>query len=346
MNAIKCMLPLTVIPEHRAASVSAVARAVSSAFGSPSFIRANGMPESGCISRVAARLRRRRATTMPVYQVDRRGFFGNERLPRIWVSEPNCGADGACAQGRRLSGSYPCGPDMRGHRALQMAEHLFAEGSAASDTAVSIACFQAAEILYLHASERGSVEALCRLGALYCADLCQGAYWRDSVSAHAKHAREDVLRKAVRALSRAAARGDAEAKWRLGDMRAQGAGCEMEQALAWNLYRGAFCRAAGCTTDDLDAAGDTERILALVSGDGARLADCGCAAVRMAACLEHGRGCERDRARASAWYAAAVRLLDSCVNAGSWLYLEELTSAESGAARDTMNHDGAVPFRV
>lgn len=333
MNAIRTMMPLAALPGNRATSVGLAARAVSSAFGLPSFVRANGLSESGRLSRVAARLRRRRKGSVPVFQVDRRGQRGDEKLPRIWVSEPDCAADGMQASGRRLYASYPCGPDAGGTRALKMAERLYGEGQVAKDASVAIACFQAAEILYLHAAQRGSVEALCRLGVLYQADLCEGQYWRDTISAHAKHAREDVARKAVRMFSRAAARGHAEAKWRLGDMRAAGCGCEPAITLAWNLYRGAFCRAADCTMEALDAAKGVDEVLALVTGKRTHLEDCGCAALRLATCLEQGCGCPYDPTQALVWYTAAVRLLDSCVDSGAWLYQEELAAAESSAVR-------------
>lgn len=333
MNAIHAALPLALFPRNRARRVGPVTRAASCAFGSPSFLRANGFSETGPLSGLAARLRRRRTREVPVYQVDRRGTWADERLPRIWVSEPDCDAAGEPTGKRRMTHRYPCGPDRRGERALELAEGMFAEGLIARGEDRSIACFQAAEILYLHAAARGNVEACTRLGALYRHDLCAGMYWRDSISAYAKHVKEDVLAKAVRMFSRAAARGSAEAKWQLGDMRLEGEGCDADCALAWNLYRGSFCRAAGCDLAALDAAADEAAILSLVSGEGASLEDCGCAAVRMAICLEHGMGIQADPQRARAWYSAAVRLLDSCVGAGSWLYEKELASASEGMMR-------------
>ena len=341
MPVLRSVLPLRMVPGNTAGAVGVLARSVRALFGSPSFLRANGMRETGAMSRAGDALRRAARGSVPVFQIDRRGSMLGEGLPRLWLSEemPDSREGGA----RKLAYSYPTGKDTGGKRALALAELYFAEGMSRFGDAVALACFQAAELLYLHACERGSVEAHTRLGVLYRFDMCRGAYWRDTLSAHAKHAADSVSEKAVRALRRAAARGSAEAKWRLGDMMREGIGCAVNEALAYSLYRGSFCRAAGATLDEVDAVRDAAEVLALVSGPRASLEHAGCAAARIARCKEMGTGCARDAQGAHAWYCAAAALLDSCVGAGSWFFTEELALAESGAERMAAAQVPALP---
>lgn len=333
MTTIRAAFPLSMKAMNRATSVGFAPRLVRWMFGAPSFLRANGFSDGSRPASIAAWIRERNDSDIPIYEIDRRGTLFNESLPCIWISEPDCTGQGKATGKRRLLQRYPNGMDRGGRRALELAERLFSEGIARWDEDAACACFQAAEILYLHAVVRGNVEACARLGVLYRFDLCQGEYWRDTLSAHAKHSSVCVQEKAVRMLSRAAARGNAEAKWQLGDLRAQGKGCEADSVLAWNLYRGAFCRASGCMLQDLDIAKDVQMALSLVQGENASLEHSGCAAVRMAACLEYGAGCQRNVQQAYIWYLVAIYLLDSCINAGSWLYEKELARARAGAAR-------------
>lgn len=337
MSMVRSVMPLRMMPGNSADAVSVVARAVRALFGSPSFLRANGMRETGLAAKASAAARGRARSEVPVFQIDRKGSLLGEGLPRVWLSEEAPGE-----RGRKMVCSYPNGRDAGGRRALALAELRFAEGLARFGTDEALGCFQAAELLYLHACERGSVEAYTRLGVLYAFDLCCGSYWRCALSSHAKHAAESVVQKAQRALRRAAARGSAEAKWRLGDLVSAGVGCEANEALALSLYRGSFCRAAGATLPQVDAAGDAPAVLDAVSGAQASLEHAGCAAARIARCKERGSGCARDIAGAHAWYSAAAALLDSCVGSGSWFYADELAQAEQGAVR-TSSVDALAP---
>lgn len=332
MTAMQNIAPLWALPGNRADSVSFLARSVSALFGCPSFLRANGMRETGVLADISNSVKGRKSESVPVFQVDRKGGLRTEKLPRIWLSEivPDKGDGGSS---RRFVCSYPNGHDSGGKRALELAERYFSEGLSCYGTESAVECFQAAEILYLHACERGSVEAHTRLGVLYRSDMCKGRYWKYAISSHAKHARECVAEKAVKMLRRAAARGSAEAKWQLGDMIHESADTPSDEALAFSLYKGSFCRASGCSLGSVESIVDVHDVLNLVQGEDSTLLHAGCAARRIAECVEAGRGCAKDARRALAWYEAAAHLLDSCVDAGCWHYAEELARAQAGAAR-------------
>ena len=146
-----------------------------------------------------------------VFRLDRPGKPG--ALPRIWLTEPSSASNGA--QGREYSAVYPSGPDANGVRAEELGERCFAEGlssAAVADGALRIQCFQAAEICFLHAAVRGSLQAKVRLAIIYREDLCAGASWLE-----AHEPRRSPNARAVSLLKEAAADGSAEACWLLAD---------------------------------------------------------------------------------------------------------------------------------
>ncbi|WP_165252240.1 hypothetical protein [Adlercreutzia sp. ZJ304] len=333
MSALQSVVPLRFFPENRASMVGMLSRSICTLFGSPSFMRANGICETGTIAKAASKFQKRRKCSVPVFQIDRRGSLKGETLPKLWLSEPDLHAENENNTKRKFVCSYPIGRDAGGMRALELAEKYFSEGLAHFGQDCSIACFQAAELLYMHACNKGNVEAYTRLGVLYKFDMCKGNYWKDTLSTHAKHAADSVIEKAVRAFRRAAARGSSEAKWQLGDMVHGAIGCQANEALAYNLYIGSFSRAACCSLTDIKAAHDSNTILALVEGSAVNLIHAGCAARRIALCMELGSGCAKNIQLAKAWYTAAVYLLDSCVAGGSWYYAEELAKAQIALGR-------------
>ena len=129
----------------------------------------------------------------------------DERLPRIWLSEKvfNTKSD----NGRRIFVEcYPAGPDIGGERALELGDRYLGEGFRSRRGGASVAaleCFQAAEILYLHAGRRGNRAAACRLREMYADDLCEGRWHESYLQINAKHAhKHDGLRR-VRACAHA-----------------------------------------------------------------------------------------------------------------------------------------------
>lgn len=316
---------------NRAADISVIERTVQSLFGSPNFIRANGISEVGLIANAANAIRSLCSKEKKiVFQIDRKGTFFNEALPRIWLFEESVEAKGERGNSCRAAVCYPNGKDKGGVQALKLAEGCFSNGMKIYGTDKAVEYFQASEILYLHAASRGSLAALTRLGVLYEFDMCSGKYWKPALNRHAKHAEERINDRAIRMFKRASARGSAEAKRHLGDMLKH---ISIENhALSFNLYKGSFVRACGCKLSDIENISSVECVMDLI-GERSNLMDAGCAALRLAECEEFGMGCRRNISKAELWYRCAVLLLDSSVSSGLWYYGEELERAERGSAR-------------
>ena len=301
-----------------AAQVSVFQRTAHVLFGSPSVRRANGGADASFLPHALRGKRwRERCERVPVFSVDHRGDEQDERLPRIWVSEPVCDGRGGASGGRVLVDAYPTGADAGGERAFELAcsyagEARSCDGSRAA--ARRIACWQAAEILYLHAAARGHADACLCLAELYDADRCEGAYWRGALERRAAHA--PGARPAERALAwlaRAAEGGSARACLLLGDKLAarNGGSREEERAVAFYL------RAADMLAED--ACEESE-----LAGE---------AALRLACCRAWGRGCELSFADALRWYEQAAACLERSFDAGSWGCKRSLVEARRGAAR-------------
>lgn len=300
----------------RRAQVGLGARAAWLLFGSPSMRRANGGAEASLVPAGlrGERWRARRAAT-PVFAVDRRGRGAAERLPRVWVSEPAFDARTGARVGRELVGSYPNDRDHGGTAARALADAYFGEAlalSASEDAALRVECFRAAELLYLHAAERGNAGAWVRLGVIYRDDLGQGRYWQTRLEERALHtAPRPLAARAASCFRRGAEAGDAEACWALGDLVADGVGqvADPERGLAW--YRRALVAA--------------ER-----AGDDAAL---GNAALRLARALEGARGCAHSFEEALAWYERASEALARAEEAGGWFFKRPLREARVGVRR-------------
>lgn len=195
MARIRAFVPMGMLPGGRSVEVPFGARASNLIFGAPNMRRANGIVSAsfdivGLAKRVWEKLTGRRRT-VPVFAIDRIGTECGERLPRIWLSERlfNTKRD----DGRRIFvESYPSGPDHGGLLALELGDRYLGEGLRDGGTITDderIACFKAAEILYLHAVRRGSRAAASRLRRIYAKDLCCGDYWKTHLEARARHAR-------------------------------------------------------------------------------------------------------------------------------------------------------------
>ncbi|MEC4272616.1 hypothetical protein VJ923_05525 [Adlercreutzia sp. R25] len=297
----------------RTEAVSLAQRTANFLFGAPSARRAHGGAETSFTPRV---LRgdgwRRRCEASAVFAVDRKGAAAEERLPRIWVSEP--AADGA---GRIFVASYPTGADCGGWRALELADIYFSEALGAPGEEAHrrrIDCYRAAEILLLHAAARGNVAAHCRLGVIYEGDLCEGEYWDGLLGGRALHtAQTPCDARAYLHFSYGAYHGHGECCWRLGDMVAAGRGCESSLGRAFGLYRRGY---------ELEGASlDEDR------------ASTGNAALRLARAFELGRGCEQDFRRARTWYRLAAIGLGAAFDAGQWHFKRERIEARRGIVR-------------
>lgn len=88
----------------------------------------------------------------------------------------------------------------------------------AADRQARIECFQAAEILYLHAAAKGNVYAYLNLGHVYSYDRCEGRCFVDR--RHSEDASGGALypweQRAFECFEFAAKSGDVEACYKLG----------------------------------------------------------------------------------------------------------------------------------
>lgn len=229
-----------------------------------------------------------------VFRLDRPGKPG--ALPRIWLTEPSSASNGA--HGREYSAVYPSGPDANGVRAEELGERCFAEGlssAAVADGALRIQCFQAAEICFLHAAVRGSLQAKVRLAVIYREDLCAGASWLE-----AHEPRRSPNARAVSLLKEAAADGSAEACWLLAD----GEGVSRYWAM---------------------------RALKLASPESAWQQ--GNAWLRFARAAEAQAADLSGIAVAHEAYSCALQALSTCENEGDWHAKRYRMEAQRGAAR-------------
>lgn len=272
---------------------------------------------------------RRRSSDVPVFEVDRRGWKGAERLPRLWLSEPRFDGRTGESTGRVFVEAYPHDPDPEGWHAYGLARKYFSEGltyapqgaeggADRSDAAAHRAkrvrrdCFRAAEILYLHALRAGNAAARVGLATLYRFDMCEGSYWSGLLEKRARHRKTmDPQRRALMLFERAAALGDAESSLALGEMLLEGCGCEPDPAKALVRFREAY----GDRTLGPDR---------FVRGK---------AAFRIAQCLESGMGAHYDFEAAKSWYGQAVEMLQQAFDDGEWHCKRQLVEARLGVAR-------------
>ena len=299
-------------------------------FGSPSLSYACGNMR---LRNVRNKRRSARSTAthreVPVFSIDRKSWKGTERLPRVWLSEPNFDGETGCAKGRTFIEAYPHDPDPNGVHACELARKYFSEGltyapepagvsSTGSERAeayrlrrVRRDCFRAAETLYLHALRAGNVAAKAGLATIYRFDMCEGTYWSGLLEKRARHRKTiDPHKRAVALFEQGAAEGDAESLFQLGEMVAQGCGCEADAARAFRLLCEAHDRAS--------EAGHCELA--------------GKAALRMAEAYAEGRGAAHSFEQARDAYAEAVEELQAAFDAGEWHCKRQLVAARLGMA--------------
>lgn len=182
------------------------------------------------------------AKTVPVFEVDQRWYDTADPLPGIWITQRVQGRGKACSDRTYVMlYSWDDLSDPDGSIALSFGADYYLEAmgySEAADRQARIECFQAAEILYLHAASKGNVNAYLNLGYVYSYDRCEGRYFVDrrhseDVSGGAPYPREQ---RAFECFEFAAKSGDAEACYKLGDLYKRGVGCEPDAAEALRWY--------------------------------------------------------------------------------------------------------------
>lgn len=236
-------------------------------------------------------------------------------LPSLWVTTPIF--DEGEQVGRRFGELYPnpAQDDEEGWDGLDFGGGYYDEGmehQSPDELPLRIACFQAAETLYLHAALRGNDIAFLCLGYVYSYDRCQGNYqsWEGLSLFEDAEGNPSLDEKAYRCFAQAADAGYPEACYKLGDMLARGRGCAKDETLACQLYRRAFEGARGD-----------------------RPVTWGSAALRLGSAYEYGNGVKQSFEEALRWYKQAQTGLELAVEGGDWYYEKALASAERGVKR-------------
>lgn len=185
-----------------------------------------------------------------------------------------------------------------GDLSLTIGARYYREGMATPDDEDHehrIASFRLAERFYLRSAEQGNVQAMCNLGYIY-------GYGRLG---------EKDAALAAQWYKSAADAGQAEAAYKYGDQLAAGTGVGQDLEQAYFYYELSYQRA---------------------QGDDEHPSTWGSAALRLAECLERGRGCEPDLARARDLYLEAESGLGLGLQDEPW-YGKQLARARAGSAR-------------
>lgn len=250
----------------------------------------------------------------PVFSIDRDHERGDASwpYPDVWVTmqrwEP-----GPDRTGRDCVAYYTPAGDPEGWEALDYGGGYYDEGMSCGlegdEHERRVLCFQAAELLYLHASAKGNPYADLCLGYVYSYDRCEGRYW-DAAGGGDGTTPFDREARAYASYRRAAEAGIAEACYKLGDLLRDGRGCEADLGEAFSWYRKAY---------DL---GRKERPVVW-----------GSAALRLGRAFEEGEGCGQSFEEARRWYERATAGLGIAVRGGAGWYAGALRQAERGLTR-------------
>lgn len=225
--------------------------------------------------------------------------------------------------GRACIWHYVPSTDAGGWQALRFGSSYYDEGMSCDpelDREKRIMCFQAAELLYLHASALGNPLGDLNLGYVYSYDRCEGRYWEKVMTWETE---EDLHRpypcdeKAYEHYRRAAEAGIAEACYKLGDMLRDGRGCDQDAAEAFTWFSRAY------------KLGKSE--VPVIWGS---------AALRLGCACEEGEGCAQSFDEACAWYERATTGLGIAVRSGEDWYRGALRRAERGLTRVRQELDG------
>lgn len=279
--------------------------------GCPSVSRANGGRNVSVLARSVSPDRwERRCLETPVYSLEGSARAGE--LPKVWITEPSYSEAGE-ARGREFVAVYPNGRDEAGRRALLHALAYFGEAlsySCSSRSDVKTECFRAAEVLFLHAAQRGCVEAYVKLGVIYADDLCEGLYCHE-LRGSIEEKRHLLYSRAFECFTYAAAHDSAEACCQLIDLSDRFADAAASPEYLCSLAQRAFDIACSqrCAVDK------------------------GNAALRLARLHENGIGFEQSFRRAYAWYRIAEEELSFVVDQGGWYFKRSRIQAEKGVLR-------------
>lgn len=253
----------------------------------------------------------------PVFDTNHEYVWGGREwpYPDVWITVQSWPPT-ATRTGRDCTWHYTPVQDEDGWDALDYGGGYYDEGMgclAEDEREKRVMCFQAAELLYLHAASKGNPVADLCLGYVYSYDRCEGKYWEKLANWETEEdlrAPFDCDGHAYQHFLRAAQAGVGEACYKLGDMLRDGRGCTADPAQAF----GWFLKAYELTKDD-------------------RPHLWGSAALRLGAACEEGEGCEHSFERAEHWYQIATTGLGIEARGGGSWYRGALRRAEAGLVR-------------
>ena len=260
----------------------------------------------------------------PVFDTYFEYDWGGRRwpYPDVWITYQR-DMPTATRTGRDCIWHYTPDQDDDGWEALGYGGDYYDEGMscvADDEHEKRVMCFQAAELLYLHAAAKGNPIADLCLGYVYAYDRCEDKYWEKLTGWQTDEDLRtpfDCDGHAYRHFRRAAEAGVGEACYKLGDMFRDGRGCEVDLAQAFEW----FSKAYELTKDD-------------------RPHLWGSAALRLGAAFEEGEGCDHSFEKAEHWYKIATTGLGAEVRAGGSWYRGALRRAEAGLVRVLQELDG------
>lgn len=340
-------MPQTCFASAPVRKVGVLARINGHLFGSPDFNKAQGGYRKAVAKKRMTSCAGSTKKQIPVYQIDAKHRHHRTSLPQIWLSEKVYGGEGSAAQTRAFTTYYPNSADRGGVKAMQLAERYFAEGInvRSGSEELRIQCFQAAELLYMHAMKRGNILACTRLGVIYRFDMCRGRYLKDALFKTGKHAKGLTLQEtAFKLFRKAAVRGEIEAMVQVGEMLREGCGCEQNEAVAFKFFKKALKRSAGVAFDEVETwVLDSEHrraMCALLNSDIENAANIGNAALHVAESFEEGSGARQSFEMAKIWYEVAYEALSVSFGCGFWYSKRNKDKARWGYRRALQEMNG------
>ena len=260
----------------------------------------------------------------PVYSTDFDQTMEGQACPYpdVWITTQRW-KPSERRTGRDCIGRYTPTEDPSGWQALKFGGAYYNEGMSCdpeSEHEKRVLCFEAAELLYLHAAHNGNPYGHLNLGYVYSYDRCEGRYWGKGTTWETEEnprAPYPHLEKAIEHYRAAASAGIAEACYKLGDHLRDGRGCEADPSEAFRW----FCKA-------YELGRDQEPVV------------WGSAALRLGHACEEGEGCQQSFEEAMEWYERAATGLGIAVRGDEQWYRGALHRANAGLARVRQELDG------
>lgn len=283
-----------------------------------------------------------------IYYIDFKKRKYINKLPKIWLSECVTDTNDGSIQQRAFTTYYPNDADKGGRKALYLAEQYFAEGLNMRGVNVEelrIQCFQAAELLYMHAMAKGNIVACTRLGIIYKYDMCKGLYVKDVLLKTGKHAKGlSSNESAYKLFRKAASRGDIEAIVQLGEMLRNGLGCEKSMSLAFNLFKEAIKKSIDINFNEIESwvinNNNRKKLHLILASNLKNAVNIGNAALSIAEFFEQGFVVAQSFNMAKIWYEISYEALSVSFDYGFWYSKRNKNKARWGYLRALQEING------